>query len=230
MGYSRIEDVEWYSRITDSYFSGRGFSDYNSSVNRAIASADALIDEYCYPPSDGGTYLHGFFEPGGIEVAAEHLNGVDVVWTFEHIRFPGWMRGGESHLRFNYRPVLSVTSLEEETGAGVWTARTEGSGSDFIVVADGVRFVESTPEYRYKNVRVTYKAGYRFTPRVVSEVSARLAATIIHQILDAANRSTAAMGNVTSTPPPNIRSDRPVLTDEFKRMLNPYRMVDYAVC
>jgi len=196
----------------------------------AVESADALIDEYCYPPRADGLYIHGFFEPNGVEVASEYLNGVDVVWTFEHIRFPGWMRGGESHLRFKYRPVLSVTSLEEETGAGVWTARTEGSGSDYIVMDDGVRFIVNTPEYRYKNIRVTYKTGYRSTPRIVSEVSARLSATIIHQILDASNRSSASIGSATSSPPVNIRSDRPVLTEEFKNMLNPYKMIDYAVC
>jgi len=131
-------------------------------------------------------------------------------------------------LKFKYTPVLSVTKLEEETGAGSWSTRTEGTGNDYIVVDDGVRYVTNTPAWKYKNVRATYKTGYATTPYQVVEVSGRLAAALLQRIVDAKNRQKASTGPANVSVPPDASLTKPVFIDELKGLVVNYRRTVYA--
>ena len=220
MTYSRKEDVEFYGQLDSSKIGSIGY-DYDASIQKAITDADHMIDDYCRVPS-------GFFSPGGIEIQEEYLNGVDVAYLGGITKFFNWYYGGTSHLKFAYRPVLSVTKLEEETAAGTWTTRTEGTGNDYIVVTDGVRYVTNTPAWKYKNVRASYVVGYKSTPGNVTQVSARLAAAILHRIIDSKTRARGSGGGLAVTNPPETSLGAVIFTDELKRLLGEYRRPIYA--
>ncbi len=222
--YSTQNDVEFYGRFNSSSISPYGYN-YESAIAKAIESADAIIDEYCYPPRDDGAYFYGFFEPGGIEIALEYLNGCDIYYSegFSTLNF----NTGQDHLKFRYRPVLSVTSLAEETSTGTWTARTENT--DYIVVQDGVRFILNTPSWKHHNVRATYKAGWKTTPRIISEISGKLAAAILQQIIDSGTRTDTTAGPAMYKSAGGRLLDS-VLSVEDRERLNRYKILNYAVC
>ena len=208
-----------WGQFADAAFGSVGL-DENASYQKMIESADRMIDEYCRVPED-------FFVAGGVEVQQEYLDGKDVAYIGGVTKFFNWYYGGTSHLKFKHKPVLSVTKLEEETTTGTWTTRSEGSGSDYIVVDDGVRYITNTPSWKYKNVRATYKAGYTSTPTQVSVVSARLAAALLHRVKDANNRKTTSIGTLSVTAPVSDLS-QPVFSDDLKRLLVNYKRVVYA--
>lgn len=220
MPYSSKADVLFYGQFSTGDFGASGY-DEEASYQKAIADADRMIDNYCNAPEQ-------FFTPGGIEIQNEYLNGTDVAYLGGITKFFAWYYGGTSHLKFKYSPVLSVTKLEEETGAGTWTTRTEGTGSDFIVVSDGVRYVMNTPAWKYKNVRATYKAGYVATPWQVQQVSGRLAAAILQRIEDAKSRVQASVGGLSVTTPPPVNLTTAILTDDLKQLLQNFRCAVYA--
>lgn len=144
--------------------------DWAAFVAQQQTTADNLIDSYCGVPS-------GFFVAGGYGVTNEYHDGGEI------------QRSGDSTdptsviCKMFLHPVISVTTFSEETTTGVWTARAENT--DFIVVPEGVRFIlsASVPNAsKYRNVKVTYTAGYSAIPTAVATVSARLAAALIEAI------------------------------------------------
>ena len=221
MPYSNQAEVETWGQFGSSNLGDKGYS-YDNTVQALIKWADNAIDDYCMVPM-------GFFEAGGVAVQNEFLNGADIAYIGGIQKFFNWYYGGTSHLKFKYRPVLTVEKLEEETGAGVWTTRTEGTGNDFIVVDDGVRYITNTPSYKYKNVRVTYKAGYTQTPGRVNECSARLAAAFGQRMVDArTRRNVAVSGGVTVAQPPTPTLTKSVFTEDLKKLVQNYKRVVYA--
>jgi len=220
MSYCTKEDVEFWGQFATGDFGTSGY-DYDNSIAKAIETADRKIDEYCGVPE-------GFFSPGGVEIENEYLNGTDVAYLGGITKFFNWYYGGTSHLKFGYKPVLSVTKLEEETSADTWTTRSEGTGNDYIVVDDGVRFVSNTPAWKYKNVRATYKAGYKTTPLQVQLVSARLAAALLQRIVDAKRRGTASVGGLTANSPEKSGLTDEVFTEEMRRDLKNFVRVVYG--
>lgn len=232
MPYSNQADVEFYGQFSSSDFSNKGYS-YQDGIQKAIADADRMIDEYCDVPE-------GFFIPGGIEIQQEHLNGTDVIYIGGIQRFYAWFAGATSHLKFAYKPVLSVTKLEEETSAGIWTTRTKGSNSDYIVVDDGVRFVQNTPAWKFKNVRVTYKAGYKTIPWQIVQVSGRLAAALLKYIKDkpaaagTSQSSGVSLLGVSKSSSSSVSQGGAgqvadaVFTPDLRELLNNFRRANYG--
>jgi hypothetical protein len=219
MGYSTKADVEFYGQFSSEDFEDKGY-DYEAAIAKAIQDADHMIEQYC-------NVLEGFFEPGGLEIQQELLNGVDIAYIGGITNFFNSYYGATSHLKLKYSPVLSVTKLEEETSADTWTERTEGSGNDFIVVSDGVRFMKNTPAWKYKNVRVTYKAGYSTTPSQIARISGMLAAALLRQILDSAATETIAIGGASVTRRKANLTD-PLFSDDLKREVDTFRRINYA--
>lgn len=218
MPYCVKNDVLFYGQDLDNVFGVVGYTE-TEVFAKAIADADAMIDDYCNVPE-------GFFVAGGLTITNEYLNGTDVAYLGGITKFFNWYYGGTSHLKFKYSPVLSVTKLEEETSAGSWTTRTEGTGNDYIVVDDGVRYVTNTPAWKYKNVRATYVAGYTTTPVQVAQASAELAARILQDVLDRKERGgSASTGGLSVTSPEPADQ---IFTDELKSRLNNYRRAIYA--
>lgn len=217
MPYCTIEDVKFWGQLDDtSKLGGAGDGyDYTNSIQRSIEIASNRIDDYCEVPK-------GFFEPGGVEIQKEYHDGARVIYTGKVTRFYAFDYGGLAHLKTDYTPVLSVTKLEEETSAGSWTTRTEGSNDDYVVVDDGVRYVKNVPTWKWKNVRITYKAGYKETPQGVIDVCGELAAAILHKIIDAQKRSRASSGGA-STEPTGVRLTDTVFTKDMKLDLKRYR-------
>jgi hypothetical protein len=219
MGYSTKADIEFYGQFSSDDFEDKGY-DYEAAIAKAIQDADHMIEQYCNVPE-------GFFEPGGLEIQQELLNGLDIAYVGGITNFFNWYYGATSHLKLKHSPVLSVTKLEEETSADTWTQRTEGSGNDFIVVSDGVRFMKNTPAWRYNNVRVTYKAGYSTTPSQIARVSGMLAAAVLRQILKAAKDEGASMGGATMSNTKTSLSDT-VFSEDLKQEIVNFKRVNYG--
>ena len=215
MPYSQLDDVKFWYRYST------GEDDW---ILRAITNADGMIDRHCHVPS-------GFFTEGGVEVKDEYHDGNEVAYHYSVSKVHEWLWDYDAFmlLAFKYPPVLSVVKVEEERTAGTWTERTEGSGSDYVVVEDGIHFLQNFPNPGYKNLRVTYVAGYAVTPENVKHVSARLAAAMLQKIKDAQTRkpTTTGAGGV-STPAPDSRLTAPVFTDELKVLLGDYVNRPYA--
>jgi len=231
MPYSNKADIEFYGQFSSGDFS-KGY-DYNASIAKAIQDADRMIDEYCGVPED-------FFISDGLEIQNEYHNGVDVVYIGGIIKFFDWYYGATSHLKLKYKPVLSVTKFEEETSPGTWTTRTEGANNDYIVVDDGVRFVQNTPAWKFKNVRVTYKAGYKVIPWQISQVSGRLAASLLKYIKDqpaAAGTSQSEsynLGGLSESSSSSVsqgggtKVSDAVFTEDLRNMLNKFCRANYG--
>jgi len=212
MPYSTKNDVNFYGHFTSGTFGSYGY-DEEATYQKAINDADSNVDDYCNVPE-------GFFAAGGIEIQNEILNGTDVALVSGYSKYYSWLRGGDNHLKFKHKPVLSITKFEEETSVGAWTTRTEGT--DYTVVDDGARFIQNTPDWKYANVRVTYKAGYVATPWQVQQVSARLAAAILQNIQQASNpRPAVTLGQSLGAPPTPTLTE-PIFSDALKRLLQNY--------
>lgn len=218
MPYSNTSDIEFWGQLDSTKIGSIG-PDYADSIQRAIKTADHMIEDYCRVPE-------GFFSPSGIEIQQEYLNGTDVAYLGGITKYFNWYYGGTSHLKFKHSPVLSVTTLEEETATGTWTSRTEGT--DYIVVDDGVRYITNTPAWKYKNVRATYKVGFITTPGNVTQVSARLAAATLHRIIDSKSRTKGGIGPLNVDNPPETSLGAAIFTEELKRLLETYRRPIYA--
>jgi hypothetical protein len=160
----------------------------------------------------------GFFEPGGIQIADEYHDGNEIAYYYSVNKLYEWQWDYDAFmlLPLKYTPVISVTTVEEETTPGTWTTRTAGSANDYIVVSDGVHFVANFPDPGYKNLRVTYLAGYALTPRIIQDTSAKMAALALQKILDTRDRLSASAGGVTFTPVPKSNIDYSSLTPSMK--------------
>lgn len=214
MPYSSQDDVEFWGQLSEDKVGAYGFN-YENSIQQAIMKADRAINDYCMQP-------YGFFEPGGVAIQREYHDGAEIGDYGLLVSF-GLSIKRRPFLRLKYEPVRSVAKFEEETSAGTWTSRTEGRDDDYLVMSDGIRFIRHVPKYKYKNVRVTYVAGYHSTPGRVNECSARLAAALLHQILDSASRDTATTQGMSVSQNPQPRLSQGVFTPELKGLVRRYK-------
>jgi len=213
--YSSVDEVKTWAQYTDGDLGASGLGE-NESITNLINSADRAIEDYTDQPA-------AYFEPGGVNIQEEYGDSVDVgdygllvSFGLSIRRRPFW--------RFKYSPVLSITKLEKSDSGGSWSTLTEGRGSDYLVMENGVRFLRNLPTLDYKNLRVTYMAGYTTTPGRVSECSARLAASMIHRIIDSKTRNNTATGG----PSVDIATEfvglsKACFTKDMKELVRRYR-------
>lgn len=188
---------------------------YVDTIAKAIEIASEWIDEELDQPN-------GFFTPGGVELSREYHDGVDVGDYGLIISF-GLSIKRRPFLRLKYSPVLSVTTFEEETSAGTWTTRTEGRTDDYLVMDDGVRLLHNVPKYKYKNIRVTYKAGYQVTPKAISKCCARLSAAIYYNIVDSTKRDEVTAGPLGANLKALVTVKDEIFSEPLKKMIRGYK-------
>lgn len=128
-----------------------------------IPRAQAVIDSYCQLPE-------GFF--------------VGATLTNEYYNHKGWRS-----LRLRYYPIATITAMARNKAAqgatDDWEALTEGRADDFIVDQEiGVVIFSPAkiPSEGYRNVRISYVAGYTTTPKVIADITARIAAGMLQRI------------------------------------------------
>jgi len=213
MTYSSQADVEFYGQFDTSDNISKGY-DYTNSIMKAIENADSRIDEYCNVPE-------GFFNPGGITIQQEYHDGTEIGDYGLLVSF-GLSIKRRPFLRFKHSPVLSVTSLEKSDSSGTWSALTEGRTNDYLVMETGVRFLKNVPSYDYKNVRVTYRAGYNTTPANVAQCSGLLASAILNQVLHAKDTENISIGNLSVTDKITVTLSSNVFTEELKSLVRHY--------
>jgi len=189
-------------------------TDFTTTITNYIAYADDMIENYCKVPS-------GYFDAGGVTITNEYHDGVELGYgsTWQHL----FGQRGDPFLRLKYTPVISVTTLSEETSAGTWTARTEGRNDDFLVMENGVRYVANIPTYDYKNIRCTYVAGYSATPGSVAVCSARLAAALLQKVKDATRRQPARLAALSAEMAVDPTLSHQVFSPPLKALVDPYR-------
>lgn len=218
MPYSSQRDVEFWGQFTSSNFGLRTTTGYTyaSMIERAIEIADSRIDEHSDMPNS-------FFISGGIAIEDEYHDGVEIGHYGPYPSFGLLGYKKRPKLRFNYSPVISVKRVEEETSAGSWTTRTAGSASDYVLdrEKDGIRFIANVPSYDYYNVRVSYIAGYDPTPTTVVNISGRLAAAIIRNILMSKKGATIPVEEAYKLTLPSLADT--VFSSDMKKELEHYR-------
>ena len=141
---------------------------YGSAVAKYIVVADSTVDAYCGVPS-------GFFAAGGYTVIDEYHDGVELQ------RSTNLTDNRAIILKTKLSPILSVSSFSEEVTTASWTLRTENT--DFIIVKDGLRFLQNIPAAGYRNLKITYTAGYAAVPAAVANASAVLAAELMNSVI-----------------------------------------------
>jgi hypothetical protein len=157
---------------------------YINAVTKYIAVADGMIDAYCGVPS-------GFFTAAGYGVTDEYHDSVELQRSTLSVPYStNYISSNTQNrsyiLKTRLHPVLNVASFSEETSIGAWTTRTENT--DFIVVKDGVRFLQNVPVAGYRNIKISYTSGYTAVPAAVANVSARLAAQIMDSVVTGTNK------------------------------------------
>jgi len=213
--YSSVDEFKTWAQYTANDLGGVGLSE-NESITYLINSADRAIEDYT-------NQLAAYFEPGGVSIQQEYGDSVNigdygllVSFGLSIRRRPFW--------RFKYSPVLSVTELEKSGSGGAWTTLTEGHSSDYIVMENGVRFLRNIPTLDYKNLRVTYMAGYPTTPGRVSECSGRLAAAMFQRIIDSADRNVGSLGAASGSTPVEFQGlAKPCFTLDLKELVRRYK-------
>lgn len=212
MVYASQKDVEFWGQLTGGEVGASGYS-YEESIQRATQFADGIIDDHLDRPKD-------FFTSGGVIIENEYYDAVDVGY---YGVYPSFAVGitNRPYLRLNHSPIITVIKLEELTAADTWTTRTEGSTSDYIVLDEGVRFISNVPKYDYKNIRVTYKVGYASTPDVIVELSGRLAAALIHMLVDSKVRDDVSVDGISFKNTARLFME--LLTPNLKQRLLKYK-------
>lgn len=215
MPYSDKTVVETWSQISSSDLGSAGY-DYTNTIQYLIGVADRAIDDYLNQPDN-------FFNPDGVEIQQEYHDGVEIGDYGLIISF-GLSVKRRPFLRLDHSPVLSVTKLEKSDSSGTWSTMTEGRTSDYLVMDTGIRFIRGVPTYDYKNVRCTYKAGYKTTPGRIAECSARLAAAMAQRIIDVSKREDANVSPLNVAVPLAHKSlGKAVFTKELKELVRRYK-------
>ncbi len=142
-------------------------------VAYAITVASRAVDNECGVPES-------FFGAGGVTLTDELHDGVDLGYAPGFTSNPYAGQTLQPNLRFNYLPVLSVTTVHELI-SGAYVLRT--ALTDYVVLTTGIRYLLNIPAYAYSNIKVTYVAGYAACPGHVSGVTAQLAAALTKAIV-----------------------------------------------
>lgn len=208
--YCAAADVKGMTRLTYDKLGLANDAALTTFIESLISEAESRIDGVCGVPD-------GFFRAGGLTVTEELYDG-----------------DGDEDLYLNYAPIVSVTSLYENTASltapASWVQRTEGpgSGTSFVKYAREGRlhFYDHIPGYGVQNVKVTYVAGYSAVPGVVARIAKDLAANalrgILHRQMDPTQITSLIMngGDVKS-----LLSDDMSLNMDQLRALTPYIQV-----
>ncbi len=190
-------------------------------IEEVIPMASRFIDRYCNRPDD-------FFAAGGATVT-EYFNGIGSSPPAEYLQYAMeqelWLQRARL---FNLaeRPVISVTTVEE-LESGAWTERTVGDSPsyDYRIVGGQIYFWSNIPAVGWKNLKVTYKAGYSAIPSDIEWVCARL---IANEIQAAAEDRMSAV--VTFARPGMVDFEDPkIFSKDLAERLAPFRKVPMAV-
>jgi len=192
MPYCVQAQVETWSQKSDGDIGSDSHAySYVDTITYLISVADRAIDDECGVPEE-------FFEAGGVAVADEMHNGVELGYASSWVENPYYMTGVQPLLRLNYKPILAVATVESQTSAGAWTVLVVDV--DYAVDPLGIRFIKNFPRYAYANIKVNYTAGYAATPAKVSAVSAQLAASIIQRVLKSESASAGTSSSASLGP------------------------------
>lgn len=112
------------------------------------------------------------------------------LWSSELVTEEYLDYDGSGFIRTDYSPIISITSLEYESGttSEEWTALTEGRYNNYITYKDegeikllsGVGISEG-----FQNIRITYNAGYSVTnDTVVMIIAKKVALRVMSTILN----------------------------------------------
>lgn len=165
--YTTVIDVREHSQLGFDDLGFQNEDDLDEFTEDLIEAAQRIVDDYCGVPST-------FFQAGGVTVTDEYYDG----------------DGGEE-LWLKYRPVVSVTALYRNkaslNAAADWEQLLEGpgAGKHFILYGQKglVYMFDRIPGADYKNIKVTYKAGYSAVPESVAHVCKELAANVLRGLL-----------------------------------------------
>lgn len=201
--YCTRKEAEFYGSFSEN-ISVSGMT-YDEAINFVIAKASAKIDNYLEVPE-------GFFTPGGVEIRDEYHNGTELKYVGYNYMFSTvtGVTQAAGILYLKHKPIRSVRKFEENTSGSNWTTRTEGRSSDYLYNKDYVICLQNIPDWDYKNIRVTYTAGYKQTPAVIQDCCARLSAYAVQRIIDAASRKTVGVGGLT------VQAEDPQVTNLFR--------------
>jgi hypothetical protein len=177
---------------------------------------------------DGETQrVSQFFQKNGVSII-EYFDGVgsvppDGLYEFDE-ETDAW-KDVSSRLYLSQRPVLSVTTVEENSAdigdTDVWTATTKYRWYDRGEI---VFSASAIPAKGVKNVRITYKAGYTITPRDIEMVCMRLIVNTIHKLI--ADRTATF---VSFARPQAVNFATPdIFTPDIKTILNRYKLVGFG--
>jgi len=167
--YTTVADVRDETQIEHEDIGFQDETQYENLLDELILYAERIIDNYCKVPS-------GFFIAAGLTITDEYHD-----------------HGGSGVIYLFYYPtVLTTLSVNTAliTEAAVWVALTASpaADSDFISYPEyrhegKVYIYDSVPSSGYRNIKVTYQAGYAAIPADVSQVCNEIVANIVRGIL-----------------------------------------------
>jgi len=218
--YCSVDDVR---EMTPINYKDLGFTNednYNKYILRLTELASRFIDGETQRPTE-------FFQTGGVTII-EYFDGVGSTPPSGMYLFPEQEEAWKSSARRIYlsqRPVLSITSVEEnkaEIGeTDDWQQITKYrwyKRGEIIFASDAI------PAKGYKNVRVTYTAGYTETPRDIQMACARLVVNMIHKLMS--DKSTSF---ISFQRPTALNFTLPeILTEDIKAVLKRYKLSGYG--
>jgi hypothetical protein len=143
-------------------------TDYATQIPYLISISDRAIDHELEVPE-------GYFVAGGKQFVEIH-DGAELgcVPTY-------------ALLMLTHTPILTVDSVVADG-----TALTEDV--DYVVDPLGISFLTNRVTYDYRNITVTYTAGYTATPSQISNVSTQLSASIIQRVIDTGKSRLQSVG------------------------------------
>jgi hypothetical protein len=205
--YASAQDVKDFCKITYVDLGLPNDTAYTTLIEALISIVERIIEDFCGVPST-------FFKASGLTITDEYHDS-----------------DGSGYLWLKYRPVISVTKLEynekalTETASWVELLAGPGMGKNYLLYAEkGLIYVyQEAPGEGYRNIRVTYVAGYTTVPGPVAQACKELVSEWIRKILKNKLTPQEISQSITQgiTPSPVVE---PGLTKTQRIMLAPYRV------
>lgn len=185
----------------------------DADITRVIGAADGMLARYClFPVSPGST--------------AEPSLDKDAAASTYTLYYNGPWRRDPRILPLNLRPIVSITSVTQDSN-GDWTyAQTEAAGTDYVLDNNGRLYLHPSSSHAWftslRSIKVVCVAGFD----VANHAPTREALAILVSYLWNNGYQTQGIQTTTSGAQSTTYREAVSLPASVRQIMEPYRLVE----
>ena len=193
--------------------------DYYDYLVRLIEQASRFVDGEC-------DRENGFFQKDGITITEYHdgMGSSPPTGLYKFGEEKDTWQESARRIFLNSKPVLDITSIHENVASigqiDDWNEITSyrWKNNEIVFSPDAI------PAKGFKNVRVTYKAGYSETPLDIQMACTRLITNMIHKLISDRTATFVSFARPTA-----INFAMPeIFTPDIRMVLKRYKLMGYG--